>query len=351
MIPTREPAGTGDAFRVLIADDDDISRKRLQSVLKKRGYDVVAAVDGQEAWNLLDADDAPRLAILDWMMPHLDGAEICRRLRAQKREPYTYVMLLTGKDAKEDLIAGLEAGADDYLAKPFYTQELEVRLRAGRRIVELQRELIAAREAMRFQAMHDRLTGVCNRGAMDEVLAREIARARRSGSPIAVAMVDLDFFKKVNDTHGHAAGDAVLKAAAARFCASLRAYDVLGRFGGEEFLAVFPGCAVESAVTVAERLRAALAATPVEIEGGAIACTCSVGVCAGALPHELDADALLAAADKALYEAKRAGRNRVVSGRVEVASAAATERPSDVLPASREVEQRAVSVGQAVEAG
>lgn len=326
----REPA----PFRVLVADDDDISRKRLEAVLRKRGYAVVSARDGREAWDALLERDAPRLAILDWMMPHLDGAEICRKLRADKREPYVYVMLLTGKDAKGDLIAGLESGADDYVTKPFDAQELEVRLRAGRRIVELQRELIEARDQMAFVAMHDRLTGVYNRAAMDDLLAREVGRCRRSGSPLTVAMIDLDFFKNVNDTHGHSGGDAVLQEAAVRFKGALRVYDAVGRFGGEEFLAVFPGCTLEDGLTVAERLRVSLGSSPIAFGEASIQVSCSIGVCAASSGHELDAAALLAAADKALYEAKRAGRDRVFAGSIHVSNDAATFRPKAMAAAS-----------------
>jgi two-component system, cell cycle response regulator len=326
-------------FSVLVADDDDVSRKRLESVLRKHHYTVVSARDGQEAWDALEQPDAPRLTILDWMMPGMDGAEICRRLRATKREPYTYVMLLTGKDAKADLVEGLESGADDYLTKPFNTQELEVRLRAGRRIVELQRELITAREEMRYLAMHDRLTTLYNRTAMDEVLTREVGRSLRSGAPLSVAMIDLDFFKKVNDTFGHAGGDAVLQQAAQRFKHAARVYDVVGRFGGEEFCAVFPACDAEGASVVAERFRAALEASPVMFGKHSIPVTCSVGVCTALVGHEFDARALLVSADRGLYDAKHSGRNRVVSTKVDVSSDAVTSPPqSDSMrPLSNEM--------------
>ena len=323
-----------EAFPVLVADDDDISRKRLESVLHKRGYGVVSARDGREAWEALGRDGAPRLAILDWMMPHMDGAEICRRLRGENREPYVYVILLTGKDAKQDLILGLESGADDYLTKPFDAQELMVRLRTGRRIVELQDELISAREQMRFLAMHDRLTGVFNRAAIDDVLLREIARAQRGSTPVAVAMIDLDFFKKVNDTHGHTGGDAVLREAARRFKGALRVYDIIGRFGGEEFIAIFPNCDLDGGVAAAERLRCELAKTPIRFGDAEINVTCSLGVASGRASHELDASALVATADAALYDAKGSGRDRVVAGKLSIPEAE-TCRPRSASEAPR----------------
>ena len=302
------------AARVLVADDDLISRKRLESLLRKRGYEVTSATDGLEALAVLEAIDSPSIAILDWMMPGFDGPEICRKLRTANREPYVYVILVTGKDSKDDLIAGLDAGADDYLTKPFHAQELEVRLRSGARIVELQCELISTRERLRYQASHDILTGVFNRAALTESLDRELARSRRAGDPLSVLMVDLDFFKRVNDTCGHAAGDAVLREACVRFKGALRAYDILGRFGGEEFVVVLPSCEAEGALRSAERLRAALADSPMRVGEHTVAVTCSVGVGVGSRPREVDAAGLLASADAAVYEAKRLGRDRVVLG-------------------------------------
>ncbi len=299
---------------MLVADDDVISRKRLESLLKKRGYEVTSARDGLEALAVLEGIDSPSIAILDWMMPGVDGPEICRKLRKANREPYVYVILVTGKDSKDDLIAGLDAGADDYLTKPFHAQELEVRLRSGARIVELQCELISTRERLRYQASHDILTGVFNRAALTEALDRELSRSRRDGEPVSVLMLDLDFFKRVNDTCGHAAGDAVLREACARFKSALRAYDILGRFGGEEFVVVLPSCEADGALRSAERLRAALGDAPIRAGEHTLPVTCSIGVGVALRPREADAASLLASADAAVYEAKRLGRNRVELG-------------------------------------
>ncbi len=169
-------------MRVLIVDDNAMSRLTLRSQLRRWGYEVVEAVDGDAAWAILSMPDTPRLAILDWMMPGLDGIELCRRIRAQAQEPYVYAILLTGREERADVVVGLEAGADDYVTKPFDAQELRVRVRAGERICDLQHELVAARESLRYEATHDHLTGVWNRAAVIDALHRE-RRARGAHSP------------------------------------------------------------------------------------------------------------------------------------------------------------------------
>ena len=299
-------------MRVLTAEDNPVFQSMLRALLTKWGYDVVAARDGLEAWRILGSADAPRLAILDWMMPGVDGVELCRRVRAAGREPYTYILLLTARTESNDLVAGMEAGADDYLTKPFNAQELRVRLRAGRRILDLQEELMAAREALRDQATHDGLTGLLNRVTLMDALRTELSRAAREHHPVAVLMVDLDRFKLVNDTHGHLAGDAVLREAARRLKSSARPYDSVGRYGGEEFLIVLPGCDIASARDRAERFREALAGEPIAIDGGeSIRITCSIGVSGSADLSAPTCDNLVRSADRALYQAKEHGRNRV----------------------------------------
>jgi len=298
--------------RILIAEDEPVSRRLVEATLTKWGYDVVAARDGSEAWQHLQADDAPQLAVIDWMMPGMDGVQICHEVRKLAREPYTYIILLTGKNTQEDLIQGLEAGADDYLAKPFDPQELKVRLRAGKRILDLQAELITAREALRVQATHDALTGLWNRAAVLDLVRRELERARREWTPLAVFMVDLDHFKRINDTHGHAAGDAVLRQVAEVLRTSIRPYDGFGRCGGEEFLAVLPGCDAATALRRAETLRARIAEQPIDVpDGPTLNVAASLGVAVIDDPTDVDADSAVRLADEALYEAKRNGRNRV----------------------------------------
>ena len=245
-------------MQILIAEDDVITRRTLEALLVKWGYAVIVVRDGVEAWKILQGDAAPRLVILDWMMPGLDGIQICRQVRQRAAAPYVYILLLTAKGNQEDVINGLEAGADDYLTKPFHALELKARLRSGRRILELQQQLIAAREAFRLQATHDLLTGLWNHGAILDILQRELDRARRESNPLGVVMADLDHFKQVNDTYGHLAGDAVLREVAKRLSASVRPYDSVARYGGEEFLIVAPNCDPGSGLNLAQRLRSSL---------------------------------------------------------------------------------------------
>lgn len=296
-------------MKILIAEDDPVSRKLLESFVVKWGYEVIVAADGAEAQRELERDDAPRLAVLDWMMPGANGVEICRQVRRRAAEPYTYILLVTAKDQKQSILEGLEAGADDYLTKPFDPYELKARLRAGKRVLELQEQLIAAREQLRMEAAHDCLTGLWNRVAILEILQRELARSRREAAPVAVIMVDLDYFKQINDTHGHLAGDAVLREVSRRMGSSMRPYDAIGRYGGEEFLIVAPGCDATAAVKLAERFRACISQKPIDIFDGAFPATVSLGVTASSDAKE--ADDLVRAADEALYRAKNAGRNRV----------------------------------------
>jgi diguanylate cyclase (GGDEF)-like protein len=295
---------------VLIADDDPVSRRLLQVSLGHSGYRVTVASNGAEALRVLDEQDGPRLAVLDWMMPELDGVEVCRTIRTRARESYVYIVLLTARGYRDEIVHGLEAGADDYITKPFHLHELKARLRTGRRILELQKDLITAREHLRLQATHDYLTGLFNRLAIQDALIRELKRSRRDGKSVAVIMGDLDYFKDINDTHGHAAGDIVLQATAERMRASFRAYDSVGRYGGEEFLVVLPGCDLAAGIEQAERMRKAISAQPVCVADTTIPITMSIGVaattCEGSEPGPL-----LLAADKALYAAKSAGRNRV----------------------------------------
>ncbi len=291
-------------MKVLVADDDAISRRRLEKRLTEWGYEAVAVDDGEHAWSLLQGEEAPTLAILDWMMPGLDGPEICSRLRTRKDGEYTYVILLTGKSAKEDVIRGLEAGADDYVTKPFDAQELAVRLRIGKRILAMQHEL-------RERATRDPLTGALNRGAVLEALRLELSRARRPGGSVSVLLLDVDHFKRINDEHGHPAGDEVLREIVRRLTASLRPHDSIGRYGGEEFLVVLPGSDAAGAAATAERLRDVIASHPVVVPACTLPVTVSFGLATCAEEDSLET--VISHADEALYAAKRDGRNRVAT--------------------------------------
>jgi diguanylate cyclase (GGDEF)-like protein len=284
----------------------------LQRLLTKWGYEVVSAEDGISAWEQLNRPDAPRIALLDWMMPGRNGVDVCREIRAHRPEPYTYILLLTAKDAKESVVEGLESGADDYLTKPFHTHELKARRRAGVRLLELEDSLVQAREAMRFKATHDALTGVLNRGTILETMDREIARSRREGPSLGVLLADLDHFKAVNDTYGHLAGDSVLKEVTKRMQAVVRVYDAVGRYGGEEFLILLPGCDATMTSDKAEQLRMAIAQQSVDCPSGQLRVTMSFGGVATAGWPEISPSQILQMADAALYRAKEEGRNRVV---------------------------------------
>ncbi len=300
---------------VLIAEDDPIFRRILESWFKKWDYRVTAVENGLAAWEVLQKEDAPQLAILDWMMPGMDGIELCRKIRGRDQGLYRYVLLLTAKDDKQDVVVGLEAGADDYLTKPFDVDELRARVRAGKRILDLQAALIRAKNDLQFAAAHDPLTGVWNRGAILDLLNREVSRRQRTGNALGVIMADIDYFKKINDTHGHLVGDSVLQEVTRRLAIGVRPYDAVGRYGGEEFLIVFPGCTAPNLIVGAERLRHCIADQPVETSVGWIPVTLSLGLSSveQGKNEPLDCETFLHGADEALYAAKARGRNRVES--------------------------------------
>ena len=291
-------------MKILVADDELATQRVLESLLVKHGYEVVITRDGPETMQVLERDDAPSIAILDWLMPGADGVEICRRVREWANERYVYIIMLTAKTAKEDFVVGLDAGMDDYLAKPFHPEELLARVRVGERILALQTDL-------RVQATRDHLTGLFNRGTVLEIAQRELAQSERRGDAAALILADLDHFKHVNDTHGHQIGDAVLCEAARRLSARVRVYDVLGRYGGEEFLILLPGCNLGRAREIAERLRTSIAGMPVETPAGPVSITMSFGVAVANRGDSVSWDDFVRAADQALYRAKHAGRNRV----------------------------------------
>jgi len=288
-----------------------ISRTVLKVLLSKWGYEVLEAEDGEQAWNILEEENSPRLVVADWVMPGLDGPDLCRRLRESGDKSYHYIILLTSRDSKEDIVGGLNAGADDYITKPFKPEELEVRLRVGKRILALQNSLEEALALQRYQAQHDPLTGILNHGEILQVLEREISRADRQRGSLAVIMGDLDHFKKVNDTYGHVAGDAVLVEVAERMRRNIRLYDALGRYGGEEFLLVLPGCTADEAYQIANRILKNIQSQPVLFQDNSIPVTISLGLAFNKVGERSEQTDLVQAADTALYQAKQNGRNRV----------------------------------------
>ena len=300
-------------MKLLLAEDDLLQRKVLERVLSRSGYDVQTVSGGEEALMRI-LEGAFQILITDWDMPGMDGAALCRRAREAKLSGYLYILMLTGHTLVSDLVAGLEAGADDYVRKPFNEAELLARVKAGCRIVELERSLSAANAQIRELSITDQLVGTYNRGYLDEQLPREIERARRYERPLAIILADLDEFKKINDVHGHGVGDEVLKCFTRRVRGSLRpSSDWIARYGGEEFVLVLPETRLSEAASVAERVRSACASEAMATSTGDHWVTASFGV--AALPAvcdvELGADSLLRAADTALYRSKHEGRNRV----------------------------------------
>ena len=293
---------------VLIADDDPVSRRALEATLAGWGYEVEVVNDGQQALDALLRDDAPRLAVLDWMMPGLDGPEVCRTVRARSEGPYSWLLLLTSRKKGSDLIAGLEAGADDYIKKPFDPGELKARLRVGERILALQTQLLEAQKALHVLATRDELTGLYNRRAVMERLDEELSRVSGEGGSLCVLLMDVDHFKHLNDERGHLAGDEVLREIAVRLDRIVGPNAALGRYGGDELIAVLPGCDAPAALALGEEMRQA-ASVPIATQAGLFNMTVSIG-CGTYSPGQ-GATILIANADIALYRAKAAGRNRV----------------------------------------
>jgi len=296
-------------MKILIAEDDSISRRVLQANLIKWDYDITVAVDGREAFDIIKQPDPPSLLISDWMMPLMDGPTLCRAIRDLDITRYIYIILLTTKGEQKDIIHGLEAGADDFLTKPFNQEELKYRIRIGERIINLEHRILQL-------ANTDPLTGIMNRRAFMERLDQETVRAHRDQTPLSFLITDIDHFKRVNDTFGHQVGDLVLQYFSKTLKATLRPYDFLGRYGGEEFVACMPGATALQAQSAAERLRNAVAKNkvfhPETLE--LIGITSSFGTATCDLSSQEKADSLIKRADDALYRAKKEGRNRVCEG-------------------------------------
>lgn len=298
-------------MRILVVDDDPLTLHMVVYRLRQWGHEVTSCTDGDSAWKILEGGMVPNVAILDWMMPGLNGPELCQKIRSKKDRPYVYIVLLSGRNNPEDLIAGLDAGADDYLTKPFHLGELEARLRAGKRIVDLQNELISARETLRIQAMQDPLTQILNHGAILDALLNEINRAQREHQPLSLILADLDGFKSVNDSYGHVAGDQVLIEVARRMRNCLRSYDAIGRYGGEEFLVVLPNSDDSQALGLAERIRKAICSELFRFHHVDLTVTVSQGVTTWTNPDSIPIERLIQTADRALYGVKNSGRNAV----------------------------------------
>jgi diguanylate cyclase (GGDEF)-like protein len=299
-------------MRILVAEDDVTSRHILTVMLTKWGFTPLVTEDGDAAWAALQQADAPKLVLLDRNMPGIDGLEICRRLRLTESSNPAYVILLTGQGEKEDIVGGLEAGANDYVTKPYHNAELQARIRVGQRMLELQTHLVEARDALAFQATHDALTGVLNRRAIMDRAKAELVRQQRDERVLSVGMCDIDHFKRINDGYGHAAGDAVLRQLADILKRTSRSEDMVFRYGGEEFAAVLTNANLKIALQIGERIRALIEKTTFQWEDQHIPLTLSVGAAISS-GTEADSIELIRAADLALYQAKECGRNRVMA--------------------------------------
>lgn len=299
-------------MRILIAEDDRSSRRLLNIHLVTAGYEVVEAEDGQKAWEAISKEHF-RIVITDWMMPMVSGLDLIRRIRNEIKGGYTYTILVTALEDKARVIEGLEAGADDYVSKPYYSEELLARIKIGERILSLEDGLREAREQMEHQALHDALTGLLNRRAIEQHALAEINRADRASNQLSVLMMDLDHFKQVNDQYGHTAGDQVLQLFADVLVKNVRPYDWAGRWGGEEFMCLLPGADLNEAAMVAERIRANTeSVTPPPNYPGPLKLTVSIGAAsASQVERPTQLEKLMRAADAAMYQAKTGGRNRV----------------------------------------
>ena len=313
-----QPGEAATAPLLLIVDDHEDNVDVLRARLGARGYRIATASDGEEALRLV-AECPPDLILLDVMMPRVDGHEVARRVKADPGLPFIPIIMQTALDSVESKVEGLRAGADDYITKPINFAELEARVRSMLRIKALQtalekreRELAAANEELQRMAVTDGLTGLFNRRHLEERLREMFEHSQRFREPLACVMFDLDHFKSVNDTYGHQAGDAVLRQLAVLLKSNAREVDRIGRYGGEEFMALLPGTVLDAAVTFAERTRQAVEGHVFTLDGGTLRRTMSCGAAAWPHPRIKHREALVKFADDALYVAKELGRNRVV---------------------------------------
>lgn len=304
--------------KVLIVDDDAVTAVLLKKMLEKEGFQVILAENGKEGLKAFAENQKDiSLIITDWLMPEMDGLEMCQKIRQMETEHYVYVIFLSAKENKQDIVAGLKAGADDYLTKPFSHEELIARVNVGLRIVRLQQELKKANHHLEILATTDMLTGVLNRRALRQRLIEELERCARKETSLCLFMADLDHFKKINDTYGHLVGDKVLQEVVKRLKQNLRPYDIIGRYGGEEFVIGIPEICYRQIIRdIAERIRQSVANTPIIINDTELKVTISIGgtVAKPRLEDNMEAylEKLLKKADDALYEAKQKGRNRVI---------------------------------------
>lgn len=316
-------------MHLLVAEDDAVGRRVLVHALERWGYTVDAVSNGREALEALATPNHPyQVALLDWVMPEMTGPDVCSKVRACEGLPFVYLILLSSNESKKEIADGLDSGADDYLIKPVHPVELQARIRVGERHVRLQVELERANQELRIQALTDSLTQLYNRGAIMRRYEDELARAVRDQQSLVVLMADIDHFKSINDEYGHAAGDAVLQQVAHLLQGALRRYDAIGRYGGEEFLAVLPSVPEEYCNEIVERLAESVRAGDFRVDGRTLPVTVSIGAASIPAGSSAPSDELLQLADALLYQAKREGRNRVVCAAYEAGPKSVAQAPS-----------------------
>jgi diguanylate cyclase (GGDEF)-like protein len=315
------------AFTIAIVDDDAAIRRLVRLFLNRAGYETLECTTGGEARTALMSEPWD-LAILDRRLPDMDGVVLAQELKSNHDFRTRYIIMLTGEDEQADKIEGLELGADDYITKPFQYPELLARIRAGKRIVDLQKELLQTNKRLELLSITDGLTKLHNHRHFQDELARAFEESQRYERPLSLAMIDIDFFKKFNDTHGHAVGDDVLKGAADLYRSSVRSTDLVARYGGEEFAVMMPETVLDDALVFAEKIRHLIETTPLKTQAGPLNVTVSVGVASVPRSRIHSAKELIIAADRALYRAKKNGRNQVQAERRELGLARTTRAAS-----------------------
>lgn len=298
-------------LKVLIADDDSASSILLKKMLLRWGFDIVTAFDGADAWRILQEENPPQMAILDWMMPEMDGLEICRRLRDKEKsgDQYTYVIILTSMSEKQDIVAGMDAGADDYIVKPFDKEEMRARLRAGQRIIDLQTALRVANKRLMIMSRLDPLTGALTRNAISDDLDLAMYRAARENKTLSISLLDLDDLKAVNDRYGRNIGDLILQDSVRRINASIRRTDYFGRYGGDEFLIIMLGNSIEKSMVVCQRIKKAISEKNVLVDGYSIPVTASQSLVVW--DGKAGVEELIVSATRTLMDTTAKGANRV----------------------------------------
>jgi two-component system, cell cycle response regulator len=318
-------------MKILISTHSEEQEEHLTSLLIEDGYRVAPLRNGRSALSALQEADGPRIAVLDELMPELNAEEVCRKIRASGMEHYTYCIVRVPSADRDTRDRVFEAGADDVIAMRTDYEELSARLRNAKRVINLQEQLLAAREALRFETTHDGATGVFNRQGIGDHLRREFERASRFGKSLGIVMIDLDHFRIINDSFGYHAGDMVLREVASRIKTAVRAYDVVGRYGADEFVILSPEITSAALVAQAERVLTAVSSQPVCFDGQQILLTASIGV---AISDDRSSNELVQAAEDAAERAKQTGRNCVEFARTSCAeqafAAATAERPYSV---------------------